>query len=219
MALYPKKGYKKLSETHVGSVQPNFKDKVGSEIYWFLPTMNQHSYQLSTRQLDDLIHLCWDGFCRIHFDATDPRFQEYLKASPDDLAWVFASHKLHLHANKHSALSDLVEAINQSPFTSDVKYSIRSNDDIVIDRMNQRQHEYLEHYLDQYKRADDMLGSSRPNMLPTIEQFWDYAKHQVKRRTGITTSSGVRSSTLSGFTTFTEKLANKRSNLHAPKAK
>ncbi|HAV93236.1 MAG TPA: hypothetical protein DCW33_00030 [Proteobacteria bacterium] len=217
MALLPKKGYKKLSDTHIGTDQPNFKDKLGTEIYWFLPTMNEHSYQLSTKQLDDLIRLCWDSFCGIHFDPMDPRFRDYLKASPEDLAWVFESHKVHLQAKKHHALAALAQAIDQSPFTDSVKYKIHTNDDIVISKMDQHQREYLEPYLAEYKHADEMLGSPRPSSLPTIEQFFIFANQQVRRRTEITTKSGSPSATLSNFTTFTERLANKRNNLHAPK--
>ena len=217
MAIFRRKGYKKLPESRTDVEQVDFNNKFGTEIYWFLPAMNRQSYQLSVKQLEDLTQLCWQGFCTIHFDATDPRYSDYQKASPDDLAWVFNSHKMHLQAKKHSALTALTEAIDQSTFTSGVKYKIQANDDIEISMMDRRQREYLEPYLAEYKQAGEMLGSPRSSGLPRIEQFFSFANQQVKSRTDITTTPAARSATYEGFKAFTSKLATKKNNLHTPK--
>jgi hypothetical protein len=212
--IFRRKGYKKLPESRTDVEQVNFNDKFGDEIYWFLPAMSRQSYLLSVKQLEDFTQLLWHGFCSKHFDQGDPRYRDYLKASPDDLAWVFKSHKMHLQAKKHSALTALTEAIDQSP---SIKYKIIEDDDIEITMMDRRQREWFGPYLDEYKKASEKLGPPWSRRLPRIEQFFSFANQQVKDRTNITLNPAARSATYEGFKAFTTKLATKKNNLHRPR--
>lgn len=216
MALFRNKGYRSLPESTNQSEVQNFSRKSGRDIYWFLPAMSRHSYKLTTKQNDELVQLFWESYCHKHFDHRDPRFRDYIKATPDNIAWVFDSHRKHLQAKKHSALISLTSSIDQSTYTKSIKYAIIDHDDLIIHEMSKQQREFLDSELDEYKQAETMLGRY-PYKLPSVAKFLDYANSQVKQRTDITSSGGFHSVTLTGFKDYTDRLAKKKNNQISPK--